>query len=145
MEIASPGGESHMAEVRTSGSGLVCFQQDYALPALVFPVSSVASGCGRSGSRMAQDQSLYSDMVLGIGQSVSWPSVGGSPQTRPTDSVLGHNLASPSGFMEIMGVAPERRALMCSGLSAEITDTILNSRALSTRCLYALKIKLFAS
>ncbi len=47
--------------------------------------------------------------------------------------------------MEAMGVAPERNALMCSGLSAETTDTIINSRAPSTRRLYAFKLGLFAS
>ncbi len=31
-------------------------------------------------------------------------------------------------------MAPERNALMCSGLSAKTTDTIVNSRAPSTRC-----------
>ncbi len=52
-------------------------------------------------------------------------------------------IASSSGFMEVMGVAPEWSVLMCSGLSAEITNTILNSRAPSTRHLYALKWRSF--
>lgn len=43
-----------------------------------------------------------------------------------------------------MGVAPEWSALLCSDLSAEITDVILNFRAPSTRCLYALKWKPFS-
>ncbi len=34
---------------------------------------------------------------------------------------------------------------MCSGLWAEITDTIPNSRAPSMKCLYTMKCKLFAS
>ncbi len=40
-------------------------------------------------------------------------------------------------------MTPERNALMCSGLSAETTDTIINSRTPSTRCLYALKWKFY--
>lgn len=100
-------GEPHMAEVRPSGSGFVCFEHDYALPTLGIPVSS-GSGC--PGSGVAQDQTLClstdlialsgsaqstvgrsetsvdggpvlarSDMVLRSGQSASWPSLGGSP------------------------------------------------------------------
>ncbi len=42
-------------------------------------------------------------------------------------------------------MAPERNALMCSGLSAETTDTIINYRAPSTRRLYAFKWRCFAS
>ncbi len=48
-------------------------------------------------------------------------------------------------LLENKGVAPEQSTLMCSGLSAEITNTILNSRAPSMRRLYALKWKLFGS
>lgn len=54
MEVPPSGCEPHMAEVRPSGSGLVCLEHDYVLPILL--VFSVASGSGRSGSGMAQDQ-----------------------------------------------------------------------------------------
>ncbi|XP_042583419.1 uncharacterized protein LOC109076134 [Cyprinus carpio] len=66
-------------------------------------------------------------------------------ETRSIHTGSGHDLASSTGIMEVMGVAPEQSTLMCSGLSAEITNTIINSRAPSTRCLYAFKWKLFAS
>ncbi|KAI2660324.1 hypothetical protein H4Q32_007859 [Labeo rohita] len=79
------------------------------------------------------------------GQSASRPSLGGSSQTRSADSSPWHDLASSTGIMEVVGVAPERSALMRSCLSAEITDTIINSRAPSTRRLYALKWRLFTS
>ncbi len=68
-------------------------------------------------------------MVFGPGQSVNRTSLGDSPQTRSVDSSSGNNLAPSVGFMEAMGVAPERNGLMCSGLSAETTDTIINSIA----------------
>ncbi len=44
-----------------------------------------------------------------------------------------------------MGVAPERNSLMCSGLSAETTENIINSGAPTTRRLFAFKWRLFAS
>ncbi len=58
MEMTPTGGESRMAEVRPSGNGSVCFEHDYALPALVFPVSPVTSRSGCSGPQMAQNQSV---------------------------------------------------------------------------------------
>ncbi len=156
MEITPPGGESHMAEVQPSGSGSVRFKHDYALPALVFPVSSIASRSGCSGPQLSQNQCVcfspylaapscsaqstirqsgapavsypvvaHPVMVLDPGQFVDRPSLGGSPQTRSVDTSSGHDLASSAGIMEVMGVAPEKNALMCSGLSAETTDTII--------------------
>ncbi len=156
MEITPPGGESHMAEVQPSGSGSVRFKHDYALPALVFPVSSIASRSGCSGPQLSQNQCVcfspylaapscsaqstirqsgapavsypvvaHPVMVLDPGQFVDRPSLGGSPQTRSVDTSSGHDLASSAGIMEVMGVAPEKNALMCSGLSAEATDTII--------------------
>ena len=47
--------------------------------------------------------------------------------------------------METVGVATERSALVCPGLSAETTETILSSRAASTRRLYAFKWRLFTA
>ncbi len=44
-----------------------------------------------------------------------------------------------------MGVAPEGAQLKASGLSTEVAETIILSRAPSTRKLYALKWKLFTS
>lgn len=97
-----------LSEVWPSGSGLVCFEHDYALPALVFPVSPVTSGSGCSGpgpvfmlfpnpvapSGYAQSQAewniccccpvlAHSDVILRPGQPASWPSLGGSPQEVP--------------------------------------------------------------
>lgn len=174
MEVAPTSGEPHMAAVWPSGGRCVSVEHDNALPTLVLPVSSVAFGTGCSGSGVAQALCLstdsitlsgppqskrsqsetfgaagpilaHSDMVFRPGQSVSQPFVGGSPQIGPVDSDPGYDLASPSGSMEAVGLAPERASLMYSGLSAEITDIILNCRAPSTRPLYAYKWRLFAS
>ncbi len=47
--------------------------------------------------------------------------------------------------MEAEGVAPEGAQLIASGLSTEVVETILQSRAPSTRKLYGLKWRLFTS
>ncbi len=44
--------------------------------------------------------------------------------------------------VEVVGVAPEGAQLIASGLSTEVVETILQSRAPSMRKLYALKWKL---
>ncbi len=51
----------------------------------------------------------------------------------------------PSRTMETVGLASEGAQLINSGLSTEVVETILHSRAPSTRKLYALKWKIFAS
>ncbi len=84
----------------------------------------------------------YPVVVFIHGQSVGRPSFGDSPQTRSVDS--GHDLAPSTRLMEAMGVATERDMLMCPGISAETSDTIINSKAPSTRRLYAFKWRLFA-
>lgn len=65
--------------------------------------------------------------------------MGDSPQTRPVVPGPGQDLASSSGFVGSVCVASEQGLLMCSSLSAEITNTILSSRAPS------LKWKIFVS
>ena len=45
--------------------------------------------------------------------------------------------------MEALGLAPEGDQLLDAGLSTEVTETLLNARAPSTRKLYALKWRLF--
>ncbi len=54
-----------------------------------------------------------------------------------------HDLVPSTGLMEAMGVATERGMLMRPGISAETSNTIINSRAPSTRCLYAFKWRFF--
>ncbi|KAI2654784.1 Casein kinase I isoform gamma-1 [Labeo rohita] len=57
----------------------------------------------------------------------------------------GHHLSPLPGVVEVVGVAPEGALLVASGLSTEVIETILQSRAPSTRKLYTLKRKLFTS
>ncbi|KAI2668801.1 hypothetical protein H4Q32_005606 [Labeo rohita] len=57
----------------------------------------------------------------------------------------GLHSSPPPGDVEALGVAPEGAHLLASGLSTEVVETILQSRAASTRKLYALKWRLFTS
>ncbi len=52
----------------------------------------------------------------------------GSPLTG-----RGHDLSPLFGVVEAVGVAPEGAQLMASGLSTEVAETILQSRAPSMR------------
>ncbi|KAI2645069.1 hypothetical protein H4Q32_028444 [Labeo rohita] len=56
-----------------------------------------------------------------------------------------HFFFSFARVLEVVGVAPEGAHLIASGLSTEVVETILQSRAPSSRKLYALKWKLFTS
>ncbi|KAL0149377.1 hypothetical protein M9458_055415, partial [Cirrhinus mrigala] len=119
----------------------LCFSPD-----LIAASTSVQSTVGQGGAFAVGGPTVaHSAVILGPGQSASRPSLGGSSPTQSADSSPWHDLASLTGIMEVVGVAPEQSALMCSGLSVEITDTIINSQAPSTRRLYALKWRLFTS
>ncbi len=54
----------------------------------------------------------------------------GSPLTGS-----GHDLSPLLGVVEAVGVVPEGVQLIASGLSTEVAETILQSRALSMRTL----------
>ncbi len=84
-------------------------------------------------------------MVCGTDQSVSGLSLRDSPQTGHADASTGNDLAPTARFMETVGMASERSELICPGLSAEATETIINSRVVSKRHLYAVKWKLFTT
>ncbi len=57
----------------------------------------------------------------------------------------GLDISPPSRTMETVGLASEGAQLIDSGLSTEVVETILHSRAPSMRKLYALKWKVFTS
>ncbi len=64
----------------------------------------------------------------------------GSPLTG-----RGHHSSPPPRVVEAMGVAPEGAQLIASGLSTEVVETILQSRAPSMRKSYTAKWHLFTS
>ncbi len=57
----------------------------------------------------------------------------------------GLDISPPTRIVETVGLASEGAQLIDSGLSTEVVETILHSRAPSTRKLYALKWKVFTS
>ncbi|KAI2646554.1 hypothetical protein H4Q32_030732 [Labeo rohita] len=73
------------------------------------------------------------------------PPGGAKGQEGPPLTGGGHHPSPPPGAVEAVGVAPEGAQLVASGPSTEVVETIVQSRAPSTRKLYALKWKLFTS
>ncbi len=120
MEAAPSNGELHMVSVWRSGSGLI----------LIAVGSSVVA---------------HSTVVCGTDRSVSGLSMGDSPQTGHAVASTGNDLAPTARLMETVGLASERNYLICPSLSVEAAETIINSRAVSTRRLYAFKWKLFTT
>ncbi len=84
-------------------------------------------------------------MVIGPDLSPRRLSMGDSRQEGSALTGGGHDPSSPPGVIEAVDVAPEGAQLMASGLSTEVVETILQSRAPSATKLYALKCKLFTS
>ncbi len=82
-------------------------------------------------------------MVLGPDLSPRRLSMGDSRQVG--SPLKGSGLSPPMKAMEVVGMAPEEAQLIASSLSTEFVETILQSRAPSTRKLYALKWKDFTS
>ncbi|CAM4558277.1 unnamed protein product [Leuciscus chuanchicus] len=72
-------------------------------------------------------------------------SSGASRQEGPFVPGRGLNISPPPRTVEPVGLASEGAQLIESGLSTEVVETILQSRAPSTRKLYALKWRVFTS
>ncbi|CAM4555428.1 unnamed protein product [Leuciscus chuanchicus] len=72
-------------------------------------------------------------------------SSGATCQEGPSVPSRGLNISPPPRTVEPVGLASEGAQLIESGLSTEVVETILQSRAPSTRKLYALKWRVFTS
>ncbi len=68
-------------------------------------------------------------MVLGPDFSYRRLSMGHSRQEGSPLTGGGHDPSHPPGVVEAVGVAPEGAQLIASGLSTEVVETILQSRA----------------
>ncbi len=68
--------------------------------------------------------------------------MGDSHQEKSPLIGSGHDLLPLLGVVEAVGVAPEGAQLIAFGLSTEVAETILQSRAPSMRKLDALKLRL---
>ncbi len=175
MDASPRGGEADMENILSGGGGPLRNSSECAMSPLVLSSSSSSPGTGRYGTDMAEATSVRfspdrsaprsSDestprrcsptvsspvlagpsMVLGPDFPPRRLSMGGSHQEGSPLTSRGCHSAPPPGVMETVGVAPEGAQLIASGLPAEVVETILQSRAPSTRKVYNLRWKFFTS
>ncbi|KAI2646912.1 hypothetical protein H4Q32_025038 [Labeo rohita] len=118
----------------------VRFSPDHSAPG-----SSRESAPGRGVPPPSSPVLAGPSMVFGPDFSPRWLSMGDSRQEGSPLTGGGHHVPPSPGAVEALGVASEGAHLLASGLSTEVVETILQSRAPTTRKLYALKWKLFTS
>ncbi len=173
MDASSRGGEADLESVWPGTGGPLRYSGDSAMSPLVLSNSSSSTGAGCHGTDVAKASSVRfspdhsapgssGENAPGRGQSTSGstilagPSMVLGPDFSPRRLSMGDSrqkgssltsggLSPPPGDVEVVGVAPEGAQLIASGLSTEVVETILQSRAPSMRKLYALKWRLFTS
>ncbi len=175
MEAPPRGGGADMEGVRPGTSGSVCVLRDVSLSTLFLPQASSSSRTGRDGADVAEASyvcispdrsasgspgaslpgpgSTTSHCPAVAGQSMvprynipSQRASSGAPrQEGPSVPSRGLDISPPTRTVETVGLASEVAQLIDSGLSTEVVETILHSRAPSTRTFYALKWKVFTS
>ncbi len=175
MEAPPRGGGADMEGVWPGTSGSVCVSRDVSLPTLVLPHASSSSWTGCDDTDVAEASSVCISPDRSAPRSIGESSPGPGPTTSYCPAVAGQSMVPksiipsrrassgaprqegpsvPSGgldisprsrTMETVGLASEGTQLINSGLSNEVVETILHSRAPSTRKLYALKWKVFTS
>ncbi|KAI2657541.1 hypothetical protein H4Q32_008891 [Labeo rohita] len=109
------------------------------------PGSSGESAPGRGPSSFSSPVLASPSLVLEPDFPPQRLSMGDSRQEGSPLSGGRHHPPPSPRVVEVMGVAPEGEHLVPSCLSTEVVETILQSRAPSTRKLYVLKWKLFTS
>ncbi len=164
-----------MEGVRPGTSGSVCFLRDVSLSTLILPHASSSSWTGCDGADVAEASSVCisldrsapgspGESSPGPGSTTffapRWPGrvwlpdiislLDGPPPELPVKRDLlsqagGLEISPPTRTVETVGLASEGAQLIDSGLSTEVVETILHSRAPSTRKLYALKWRVFTS
>ncbi|KAI2665260.1 Transposon Ty3-G Gag-Pol polyprotein [Labeo rohita] len=175
MDASPRGGKADLESVWSSPGGPFCHEGEHAMSPLVLSSSSSTPGAGCHGADVAEATSVRlspdrsapgssresapgrgvpsssspvlarPSMVLGPDFSPRRLSLGDSRQERSPLTGRGLHSSPPAGAVEALGVASEGAHLLASGLSTEVVETILQSRAPSTRKLYALRWKLFTS
>ncbi|KAL0159087.1 hypothetical protein M9458_047163, partial [Cirrhinus mrigala] len=145
---------------RPGSGGPLRYSGECAMSPLVLSDSSSSAGAGCHGTDVAEASSVRispdrsAPGSSGEGAPGWGPSYLSSPVLAVPSMVRGPDFPPPPGrhhsppspgVVEVMGVASEGAHLVASGLSTEVVETILQSRAPSTRKLYALKWKLFTS
>ncbi len=170
MDASPQGGEADLESVWPGTGGPLRYSGDSAMSSLVLSNSPSSTGAGCCGTDVAEASSVHfspdrsapgssGESAPGRGQSTSGSTVlaGPSMVLRPDFSpqrlsmgdsrqerspLTSGGLSPPPGDVEVLGVAPVGAQLIASGLSTEVVETILQSRAPSARKLYALKWKL---
>ncbi len=175
MEASPQDGEADMESFWPGTGGFFCDSSDITLSPLVLSDSSSSTGAGCYGTDVAEASSVRlspdrsapgssresapewgpavasnsvltgQSMLIGPDLSPRRLSMGDSHQEGSALTGRGHDPSSPPGVIEAVDVAPEGAQLIASGLSTEVVETILQSRAPSARKLYGLKCKLFTS
>ncbi len=166
MDASPRGGEADMERFWPGSGGFVCDSSDIALSPLVISDSSSSTGAGCYGTDLAEASSTHlspdrsapgssresapgrgpsiasspvlagPSMVLGPDFSPRRLSLGDSRQEGSPLTGGGPDPSPPPGVVEAVGVAPEGAQLIASGLSTEVVETILQSRAPSMRKLH---------
>ncbi len=158
IEVPPRGGGADMEGVRPARSGSVCVSRDVSLSTLVLPHASSSSLTGRDGADVAKASSVCISPNRSPGESspgpVSttshWPTVdgqimiprynipsrwasSGAPrQEWPSVPSRGLDISPSIRTVETVGLASEGAQLIDSGLSTEVVETILHSRAPSS-------------
>ncbi len=109
------------------------------------PGSSGESAPGRGPSTASSPILAGPSMVLGPDFLPRRLSIGDSRQEESSLTGGGHYRPPSPGAVEAVGVASEGAQLIAPGLSTEVVETILQSRAPSMRKMYTLNWKLFTS
>ncbi len=164
-----------MEGVRPGTSGSVGVSRDVSLSTLVLPHASSSSWTGYDDTDVAEASSVcispdhsapgstgesspgpgptmfYCPTVAGksmVPRSIfpSQRAYSGAPRQEEASVPSGGlDISPPSITMETVGLSSEGDQLIDLDLSTEVVETILHSRAPSTRILYALKWKVFTS
>ncbi len=171
MEAPPRGGGADLEGVRPGTSGSVCVSRDVLLSTLVLAhrhgmsdgadmaeassvcISPDRSAPGSPGESSPAPGSTTSHCPRMAGQSMvprynipsRWASSGAPRQEGHSVPSRGLDISPPTRTVETVGLTSEGTQLVDSGLSTEIVENILHSRAPSTRKLYALKWKVFTS
>lgn len=175
VESSPRGGGAPMGTFRSCRGRPICVPRDITLSTVVLsqPASPTGVGCygtsvaevtpvrfspDRSAPRSSGEGSpgraqspAYSPVLAGpsmvFGPSISPRRLSPRDTDQERSALSGEwvDPSPPSRAMEAVGLASEGAQLIDSGLSAEVVETILQSRAPSTRKLYAARWKLFTS
>ncbi len=175
METSPRGGEALMRKVRAHRRGPVCVSRDYALSSVVFPDTPGPTRAGRHGTRVAKaavvrfspsrsapgdpgegpsgwhssavSSAVLADpsMVLELDGSPGRTAMTGTSEERPAVPGGGPGSSPLPRPVAAVGLAPEGAQYLDAGLTAGTVETLLSSRAPSTRRMYGIKWKVFAT